>query len=303
MLTSIVLASVASVALLAQAAPTQPTTQPKTQPKTQPTTRPMDALTLDHETPVDAALQAKLEAIDDQLRAQFSMTTEQTAAGVLDLRTGRLAMVHPDREEYAASVPKIGILLAYFTIHPEAATNVDPAVRRELGLMAKASDNAMAAKYSQQIGLGKIQEILNAAGFYDAKRGGGIWVGKHYGKGGERIGSPVADNSHAATVRQLLRYFLLLEQGRLVSREASKTMRDIFASPEVPHDEIKFVRGLAGRDVQIIRKWGSWEDWLHDSAVITGPNRHYILVSLTKHSKGDEYLVELAKRVDDEMQR
>ena len=42
-------------------------------------------------------------------------------------------------------------------------------------------------------------------------------------------------------------------------------------------DDIKFVHGLAGRDVQIIRKWGSWEDWLHDSAVITGGGRHYIL--------------------------
>ena len=30
------------------------------------------------------------------------------------LRTLRLALIHPDRIDYAASVPKIGILLAYF---------------------------------------------------------------------------------------------------------------------------------------------------------------------------------------------
>jgi len=29
-------------------------------------------------------------------------------------------MIHPDRIDYAASVPKIGILLAYFQRHPEA---------------------------------------------------------------------------------------------------------------------------------------------------------------------------------------
>jgi len=40
-------------------------------------------------------------------------------SGLLDLKTLRLAMIHPDREEYAASVPKIGILLAYFQLHPE----------------------------------------------------------------------------------------------------------------------------------------------------------------------------------------
>jgi hypothetical protein len=45
-------------------------------------------------------------------------------------------MLHPDREEYAASVPKIGILLAYFQLHPEASTNVDGTTRHELGLMA-----------------------------------------------------------------------------------------------------------------------------------------------------------------------
>jgi beta-lactamase class A len=99
----------------------------------------------------------------------------------------------------------------------------------------------------------------------------------------------------------LLRYFLSLEQGRLVSPAASHTMREIFSSPDIPHTDNKFIKGLAGRDVQIIRKWGSWEDWLHDSAVVTGSGRHYILVALTHNSKGDEYLVDLAKAVDDLM--
>ncbi len=128
-------------------------------------------------------------------------------------------------------------------------------------------------------------------------------MGKHYGQGSERIGDPLANNSHAATVRQLVRFFLLLEQGKLVSPDASKTMREIFASPDIPPDEIKFVKGLAGRDVQIIRKWGTWENWFHDSAVVTGPGRHYILVALTHHPKGDDYLIELAKSVNDLMSR
>ena len=61
------------------------------------------------------------------------------------------------------------------------------------------------------------------------------------------------------------------------------------------------MRGLAGRDVEIRRKWGSWEDWLHDTAVVTGPDRRYVLVALTHHPQGDAYLVDLAVAVDDSM--
>jgi beta-lactamase class A len=254
---------------------------------------------LDYSTPTNPVLQGKLEAIDAALRGKYGITAEQAAVGVLDLRRLQVALVHPDRIDYAASVAKVGILLAYFQLHPEAATQLDPQTRHELGLMAKASSNEMAAKYSRQMGLRQIQQVLNSYHFYDTNHGGGIWVGRHYGGGGERIGDPIADHSHAATVRQLLRYFLLLEQGKLVSPAASRTMREIFASPDIPHDNIKFVKGLAGREVQIIRKWGTWEDWFHDSAVVTGPGRHYILVALTHHPKGDEYLVDLAKSVDD----
>jgi beta-lactamase class A len=158
----------------------------------------------------------------------------------------------------------------------------------------------MAAKYSRELGLKNIQKVLTEKyGFYDANRGGGIWVGKHYGKGTERYGSPVADNSHAATVRQVMRFFIMLEQGQLVSPSASKEMRKIFESPALKHDDIKFVKGLAGRDVQIIRKWGTWEDWRHDAAVVTGSGRHYVIVALTRHAKGDEYLEDLARGVDD----
>ncbi|HWQ91915.1 MAG TPA: serine hydrolase, partial [Clostridia bacterium] len=254
---------------------------------------------LGYHAQVDPALQAHLEQIDAGLRQRFHMTSEQTAVGVLDLNTLRLAMVHPDRGEYAASVPKIGILLAYFHLHPEAATRLDPRTRHELGLMAKASNNEMATQFSRDMGLKQVQSVINSYDLYNTNHGGGLWVGKHYGRSNERYGDPLGDNSHAATVRQLLRFFLLLEQGKLVSPAASKTMREIFASPDIPHDQIKFVKGLAGRDLQIIRKWGSWEDWLHDTAVVTGGGRHYILVALTRHPQGDDYLVDLARSVDD----
>jgi len=257
--------------------------------------------TLDYNTPVDPMLQAQLENIDMTLRAKYDMTTDQTSVGVLDLRTLRLAMVHPDREDYAASVAKIGILFTYFYVHPEAATSMDMQTRHELGLMAKASSNEMAAKYSEELGLKQIEQALAAYHFYDAKHGGGIWMGKHYGKDTERIGDPVGNNSHAVTVRQVLRFYLLLEQNKLISPGVSEAMRNIFFSPDIPADNIKFVKALAGRNLYIIRKWGTWENWLHDTAVITGPNRCYILVGLTNHPRGDDYLEDLAVAIDDLM--
>jgi beta-lactamase class A len=260
--------------------------------------------TLDFTTPTDPKLQEQLAKVDETVRAKFDMKSEHTAVGLLDLSgpKPRLAMLNPDRETYAASVPKIGILLGYFALKPEASQpgKLDPTVRHELGEMIKVSSNEMAAKYSHELGLKNIQKVLDEYHFYDKDHGGGIWVGKHYGKDAERHGSPVGDNSHAATVRQLLRYYLLLEQGKLVSPAASKVMREIFESPDIEHSDNKFVKGLKGREgLRIIRKSGTWENWLHDTVVVAGPGRHYVLVALTEHPKGDEYLEALAPAVDD----
>ncbi len=248
--------------------------------------------------PTDRGLQRELEAIDRRLRATAGIPEEQTSAGVLDLRTGRLAWVRPDRMDYAASLPKIGILLAWFDANRDAAT-WDEETRRELGQMIKRSDNAIAAKFSRAMGLPAIQAVLDREGFYDATQGGGLWLGKHYGKSEERFGDPVGNHSHGANVRQVMRFLLRLEQGTLVSAEASRAMRGIFASPGIAHIDDKFVRGLAGRAVEVRRKAGWWETWAHDAAVVTGGGRHYLIVAMTRHAQGEHYLVEFARAVDD----
>ncbi|MBI5426422.1 MAG: serine hydrolase [Opitutae bacterium] len=257
------------------------------------------AYSLDGSPAVDAALQRRIEEIDTALRKCWEMAEAQTSVGVLDLRTLRLAMVRPDRIDYAASVPKIAILLGWFAAHPNL-NDLDATTRHELGLMIKQSDNELAAKFSQQLGLGFIRGVLDGYGLYDAKTGGGIWLGKHYGKGGERVVDPVGGHSHAATVRQLLRFYLLLEQDKLVSGAASAAMREVFRSPDIPHKDDKFVAGLAGRaGLEIRRKAGWWEDWNLDTAVVSGPERHYIIVAMTHHARGEEYLRAFAAAVDD----
>src|SRR5258706_1053764 len=135
-----------------------------------------ETFVLDYDTPTDHRLQKRIENIDARLRAKYGMSTDQTAVGVLDLNRLRLAMIHPDRIEYAASVAKIGILLAYFQLHPDTATQMDAQTQHELGLMIKASSNEMAAKFSREMGLREIQEGLNAGAFYEPSRGRRLWA-------------------------------------------------------------------------------------------------------------------------------
>lgn len=260
----------------------------------------LQAYRITPDAPTDDRLQSDLERIDRQIGEKHGIPGDQRAFGVLDLNDQRLAMVRPDEMFYAASVPKICILLGYFETHPEAVTDLPDDVRRELGAMIKRSDNALAAKYGEMVGIEKIQEILQSKKYrlYDEKHGGGLWYGKHYGKGSPRIGDPVHDHSHGATVRQVLRFYLMMEQGRLVSARASMVMREIFAAPELEHLDAKFVAGLAGRKVSLIRKSGTWETWRLDTARVEHGDRVYLIVGMVNHENGDKYLANMAAAVD-----
>src|SRR5215467_12859359 len=95
--------------------------------------------TLDYDTPLDAELQGQLETIDARLRSTYDIRLDQVGVGLLDLKQLRLAMLQPDRLEYAASVAKIGILLAYFELVSHATAALSTQSRHELGLMIKTS--------------------------------------------------------------------------------------------------------------------------------------------------------------------
>ncbi len=298
-------ASFAAAALAALAALAAAGCSPRAVDETPGAARPLSTYVLDASTTPDRALQEALEAIDRRLGAKHGIPDAARACGVLDLGSStdsplRLAMVRPDAMFYGASVPKICILLAYFATHPEAVDDLDTEVRRELELMIKRSDNDLAAKYSRLVGLDAIQalQVSNEYRFYDPEHGGGLWSGKHYGSPQPRRGDPLQDLSHAATVRQCLRFYLLLEQGRLVSPRASEMMAEIFAAPGLDFHHSNFVRGLKGRDVTLIRKSGLWESWHLDTARVEHGDRVYLIAGITEHEKGSAYLADLAAEVD-----
>jgi len=256
----------------------------------------LQAYRLTYDAPTDPALQQTLDDIDERIRQRLDIGSEEHAVGVLDLASQKLALINPDEMFYAASVPKICILAAYLENNSEMIDAMPADVQLELGRMIKHSSNELAAKYGRIVTLEKLEKFIRSKHyrFYDEDRGGGLWIGKHYSKDSPRVGDPLHDHSHGATVRQCLRFYLMMEQGRLVSAAASQKMREIFASPELPHHDTKFVAGLRDRDVSLIRKSGTWQDWHLDTARIEHDGQAYLLVAMTHHAAGAEYLSSLA---------
>ncbi len=252
-------------------------------------------------TPVDAELQAAIADADARIAAELGIAAEQRAFGVVDLAGPRLALLNGDRMFYGASVPKIAIVLGYFASRPRAVDELDIATLVELQRVIKLSDNDLAAKYSRLVGLDYLQELLQSPrlALYDREHGGGLWCGKHYGQDAPRRGDPLADHSHAATVRQCLRYYLLMEQNRLIDARVCARLRQVFAAPQLDFHDDNFVRGLRGRPATLLRKNGLWEDWHLDTARVQHGDRVYLLAGMVKHSRGPEYLAKMAAAADD----
>lgn len=254
-----------------------------------------------HDAPCDAELQSALESLDARIGDALGIPITDRAFGVLDLRGERLAMIRGDVQFYGASVPKIAIVLAYLELCVDDVDRLPPQVAHELGRVLKCSDNDLAAKYSRIVGLERIQALLQTARyrFYDRNHGGGIWCGKHYGIDTPRVGDPLDDHSHAVTVRQCLRYYLMLEQGRLGGPRVSARLRELFASQWLEAHDDNFVAGLRGRDVTILRKNGLWEDWHLDTARVEHGGRVVLVAGATHHARGREYLSRMAAGVDE----
>jgi len=89
------------------------------------------------------------------------------------------------------------------------------------------------------------------------EKGGGIWVGARYGRGGERIPEPVKGLSHAATVTQVCRFYFRLATGRMISHERSREMLEIFSTHGL-HDKFVSVMEKTVPLNRLYRKSGEW---------------------------------------------
>jgi beta-lactamase class A len=220
-----------------------------------------------------------------------------------DLRNIRFASTNGREMMYAASLPKIAILLAAMDALEKHEIPETPEVREDMHMMIAKSSNQAATRMIDRVGFEKIEEVLTNPNYslYDEDKGGGLWVGKRYASQGRRYPDPMKGLSHAATVDQVCKFYYMLVFGKLVSYERSRQMLEMMCSPKLHH---KFVNTLekTTKGAHIYRKSGTWQNFHADSALVWGPRRRYILVSLVEDDNGEDILRHLVDSADEVLQ-
>jgi len=251
----------------------------------------------------DSLLQTGLEKAITRLgltRAIKGKALAMALVDITDTTRPRYASLNGDEMMYAASLPKIAILLGAFQRIAEGALAYDETTRSTLIKMIRNSSNQAASQMLTLVGMPYLAQLLQSARYhlYDPQRNGGLWVGRSYSKGPAWKRDPLHNLSHGATAFQVARFYYLLETGRLVSREASAQMKTILGQPAIKH---KFVKGLAQShpDALIYRKSGTWRSWHADSAIVERNQRRYIAVALADNPKGGEWLTRIIAAMDD----
>ncbi len=232
-------------------------------------------------------------------RAASRKTLSIVLVDITDPSFPRMAYVNPNEMMYAASLPKIAILLGAFERIADRKIELNAATRDQLELMIRNSSNHAATAMLNKVGKSYLADLLQSARYrlYDPKRNGGLWVGKEYAKSGAWKRDPLHNLSHGATALQVARFYYLLETGQLVSPELSRQMKDILGNPAIKH---KFVKGLKSIHPQsrIYRKSGTWREYHSDSAIIEHDGRRYIAVALAKSPNGGQWLSNLIIAMD-----
>ena len=232
------------------------------------------------------------------------ISKKKMAVGLVDLRDPeriKFAQLNGDQMMYAASLPKLAILLAGMQSIEEGELEESPEIMHDMRIMISQSDNAAATRMIDRLRFEKIQDVLTDPQYdlYDRKQGGGLWVGKRYAKKGKRYPDPLMGISHGASVTQVCRFYYLLALGKLVNRQRSEEMLDILVDPEIHH---KFVNTLdtIAPNAKVYRKSGTWQNWHSDSALVWGPAwRRYIVTALIEDPNGEKILRELIPAIEE----
>lgn len=216
-----------------------------------------------------------------------------------DVNDVRYAGLNDNVMMYAASLPKIAILLAAMDAIDKGELKETPEVLSDLRLMISKSNNQASTRMIDRLGYEKIEEVLRGPKnkLYDEEVGGGLWVGKRYAAGGRRYPEPLKGLSHAATTRQVSSFYYQLAMGNLVSPERSKQMLDIMKNPELHHKFVNTLDILAPA-ATLFRKSGSWKNYHSDSVLVWGPKRQYIMVALIDDNLGESIIRKLVKPLE-----
>ncbi|MBU1679606.1 MAG: class A beta-lactamase-related serine hydrolase [Bacteroidetes bacterium] len=230
--------------------------------------------------------------------------SKKMAVGVVDLSNPynvKFARVNGNEMMYAASLPKIAILLAAEQTLEDGMLQETEEIKGDMKIMISRSDNQAATRMIDRLGYDRIEEVLTDQryNFYDEESGGGLWVGKRFASLGVRHPDPIKGLSHAATVSQVCRFYYMLAFGQLVSFERSKDMLNIMTDPELHHKFVGSIEKLAP-NAKLYRKSGTWLSWHADSILVWGEKwRRYILVALVQDENGERIMRNLLPAVDE----
>lgn len=250
----------------------------------------------------DAHLQKQLEGIIKTNGLASAVESGNLALALIDIsrpETPRVASLNGDQMFYAASLPKIAILLGAFVQIENEKLALDEQLKEDMDRMIRHSDNDAATRVLERIGRDQLLEILQSPRFqlYDKTHNGGLWVGKDYARSSAYKRDPLNNYSHGATVMQAARFYYLLDTNRLVGPELTRMMKQVLSEPAINH---KFVKGLEGvEDARLYRKSGTWKNYHADSALVEFSNHKYIIVGLAKSPRGGEWMESLAKPLHD----
>jgi len=244
-------------------------------------------------------LRAKLKEIGlDRVAAERRLAVALVDITVMD--KPRVAAVNAHEMMYAASLPKIAILLGAFQKAQDGKLELDSETRALLTQMIRNSSNSAATTMLERVGYSYVADVLQSDRYdlYDEKMNGGLWVGKPYAKKGAWKRDPMHNLSHGATPFQVARFYYLLETGQLVSPTACTEMLEMLSNPAIQH---KFVSGLNAHrpGSTIYRKSGTWRTYHSDSAVIERDGRRYIAVAMANHPSGSRWLSQVIVAMDD----
>jgi len=254
----------------------------------------------------DLELQTALEQMLAGMHPDFmkAVNRKKLAVAVVDvtrLQEPRVASVNGDLMLYAASLPKIAIVLGAFVEAERGDLELNSEVMEELNQMIRKSSNKAATSVLNRVGIEDLAAILQSPQLrlYDPEHNGGLWVGRPYSKGPAWKRDPLHSLSHGASAMQAARLYYLIITEQAVTAEHHHMIGEIFSNPAIQH---KFVKGMRDKpDAEVFRKSGTWRQFHSDSGIVTRPDMEYIVVALADHEAGGEGLVELIVAIDNLM--
>ncbi len=251
---------------------------------------------------IDNNLQSNLKKSLHKLGLSKPANNKKLALTLVDITdedNPKVAAVNGTEMMYAASLPKIAILLGAFERIENGSMKLDSDTHKLMTRMIRNSSNSAATAMLNKVGKKYLAKLLQSPRYklYDKSKNGGLWVGKEYGRGAAFRRDPLHNISHGATAMQVARYYYFLETNRLVSSKLTKVMKEILSKPAINH---KFVKGLKSKhpDSKIFRKSGSWRQFHADSAIVERDGRRYIAVALAENPKGGKWLSQLIVEMD-----